>query len=160
MAKMVRLEITWKNDSVAPPFFAPNCTGHSFPSMPQSFKSSTLSILDDLFSITKNAAKLAVYDETIISVKNHQTEEATRIDAALKMQNSTKIIKRIKWFTNCRFLKMLLWFNFGALLKDCTCCKPHGIVERKLVFQKCWLFYARIPIFPLWRWYTTQAKEA
>lgn len=53
------------------------------PSTPQSFKSSTLEIFEDLFSRTRNAAKLAVYEETIINVKNHQTDDAKRIDAAL-----------------------------------------------------------------------------
>lgn len=34
--------------------------------------------------MTRNIAKLAVYDDTIIKVKNHQNDEATRMEAALK----------------------------------------------------------------------------
>lgn len=45
-----------------------------------------------LFSATKNAAKLAVYDETMISVKNHQTAAATRIDAALIKKNISTLV--------------------------------------------------------------------
>lgn len=33
-------------------------------------------------STVKQAAKLAVYDETMINVKNHHTDDARRIDAA------------------------------------------------------------------------------
>ena len=48
-------------------------------------KSSTLSIGESILSIVKNAAKLAVYDEIIIRVKNHQKLATVRDDIALKI---------------------------------------------------------------------------
>lgn len=46
-------------------------------------KSSALLIGEVIDSIVRNAAKLAVYDETIISVKNHHREAMVRVEGAL-----------------------------------------------------------------------------
>ena len=46
-------------------------------------KSSTLSIGESILSIVKNAAKLAVYDEIMIRVKNRQKLATVRDDIAL-----------------------------------------------------------------------------
>lgn len=40
-------------------------------------------------SIVKNAAKLAVYDETMISVKNHQIDAIIRVPGALEHLQET-----------------------------------------------------------------------
>lgn len=54
-----------------------------------------------MFGTTKNAAKLAVYDETIINVKNHQTEAAKRICRKKFNEISTnKNVKRDFLFTD------------------------------------------------------------
>lgn len=96
---------TWKNESVAPFSFAPNLTSHSVPVVTHSLKLSTLLIFSEGFSRTRKAAKFAVYDETMISVKNHQTLAARRIDAALHFfftQNNllhfTESKLKLKWF--------------------------------------------------------------
>lgn len=51
-----------------------------------------------LLSATRNAAKFAVYDETMIKVKNHQTAAASRTDAALlfEKKKSNRINATIK----------------------------------------------------------------
>lgn len=45
--------------------------------------------------MTKNVAKFAVYEETIISVKNHQNDDASLIEAALKIYRAKKKITKI-----------------------------------------------------------------
>lgn len=75
-----------KKLNVAPPFLAPKFTGHSSSELPQFLKSSTDLIFSYGFSITRNAAKLAVYDETIINVKNHQIAAVIRVDGALEFE--------------------------------------------------------------------------
>ena len=47
-------------------------------------KSSADSMGDSIRSTVRNAAKLAVYDEIIISVKNHHIPATMRVDTALK----------------------------------------------------------------------------
>ena len=47
-------------------------------------KSSADSIGDSIRSTVKKAAKLAVYDEIIINVKNHHMPATMRVDTALK----------------------------------------------------------------------------
>lgn len=50
---------------------------------PQSFKSSTLLIFSYGFSMVRKAAKLAVYELTMINVKNHQIAAVIRVAGAL-----------------------------------------------------------------------------
>ena len=47
-------------------------------------RSSALSIGESILSIVRNAARLAVYDEIMIKVKNHQTVATVLDDMALK----------------------------------------------------------------------------
>lgn len=77
------LLVTLKKFRVLPPRFAPNSTGHLKSGFPQSFNSSALLITDVKDSTVKKAAKLAVYDETIINVKNHQIAATALVDVAL-----------------------------------------------------------------------------
>lgn len=75
--------ITLKKLYVLPSFLAPNLTGHVCPARPHFFKSSALLRGSNTDSIVKNAAKLAVYDDTIINVKNHHIAATILVDAPL-----------------------------------------------------------------------------
>lgn len=76
LAKKFQL-ITLKKDAVDPPYRAPYfifvCLA----------KSSALSIGESIRSTVKNAAKFAVYDDIIISVKNHHIPATIRVETAL-----------------------------------------------------------------------------
>lgn len=69
--------ITRKNAAVDPPLSAPYlilvCLA----------KSSALSIGESILSTVRKAAKLAVYDEIIINVKNHHIPATILVDTAL-----------------------------------------------------------------------------
>lgn len=144
--------LTSKNFKVLPCLLAPNEALHlGWPCLPHALKSSTLSITVTRLSATKNAAKLAVYDETMIIVKNHHAAEAKRTDAALKMCKCVlvsfffQMVQHILWY--------LLDFNFWTLLQygtyKCmtismalvfildnlygTCGKPKRIWKTKLI---------------------------
>lgn len=67
-----------KNEAVEPP---PNAPYLIFVCLA---KSSALSIGESIRSTVKNAAKLAVYDEIIMRVKNHHMPATIRVDTALK----------------------------------------------------------------------------
>lgn len=72
-------EHTLKKAAVLPPFNAPYlilvCLA----------KSSALSMGESMRSTVKKAAKLAVYEEIMISVKNHQMPATMRVERALKV---------------------------------------------------------------------------
>lgn len=72
---------TTKKLYVDPPLTAPNSMTQS-PGL-QRLNSLTAFITGLGFSFTRKAAKLAVYDDTMISVKNHQKEDAKRAEADL-----------------------------------------------------------------------------
>ncbi len=61
------LGLTWKNVIVDPPFLTP------YVRSVRSTKSSADDIGDTMRAFTKNAAKLAVYEDTTMRVNNHQT---------------------------------------------------------------------------------------
>lgn len=67
-------QLTLKNDAVVPPCKAPYLILVCFA------KSSALSIGLSIRSTVKKAARLAVYDEIIISVKNHHIPVECRGD--------------------------------------------------------------------------------
>lgn len=69
---------TLKNFSVEPPFEIPYFILDCFA------KSSAELIGILSFSTVRKAAKLAVYDDTMINVKNHQAHSAMRPDIELK----------------------------------------------------------------------------
>lgn len=58
-------------------------------------KSSALSIGESIRSTVKNAARLAVYEEIIISVKNHHMPATILVDTALKYQSITFYLTKI-----------------------------------------------------------------
>lgn len=51
-------------------------------------RSSAFSMGDAIRDTVRNAAKFAVYDDIMISVKNHQIEARARVDKALSHQIS------------------------------------------------------------------------
>ena len=51
-------------------------------------RSSALSIGESILSTVRNAAKLAVYEEIMIKVKNHHMPATMRVDTALGKKNS------------------------------------------------------------------------
>lgn len=74
---VVKLELR-KNEAVEPPLRTPYlilvCLA----------KSSALSMGESIRSTVRKAAKLAVYDEIIINVKNHHIPATIRVETALK----------------------------------------------------------------------------
>lgn len=72
------INFTLKNEAVEPPLSAPYfifvCLA----------RSSALSIGESILSTVKNAAKLAVYEEIMISVKNHHIPATILVDTALE----------------------------------------------------------------------------
>lgn len=83
-----------KKLNVLPSFFAPNVTGHVWPGTPQFFRSSALLIGVCSDSMVRKAARLAVYDDTMINVKNHQMAATILVDAPLKYKCE---IDQSKW---------------------------------------------------------------
>lgn len=96
MLRYVGRSDSLKKLNVAPPFFAPNLTGHSSSEFPQFFKSSTLLIFSYGVSIVRNAAKLAVYDDTMIKVKNHHIDAVIRVAGALPKSRKNFYLRNIK----------------------------------------------------------------
>lgn len=72
---------TLKNAAVLPPLKAPYLILVCFA------KSSALSIGESILSTVKNAAKLAVYDEIMINVKNHHIPATNLVETALDYKN-------------------------------------------------------------------------
>lgn len=79
---MGKKKFTRKNDAVDPPYNAPYLIFVCFA------KSSALSIGESIRSTVKKAAKLAVYDDIMISVKNHHIPATIRVDTALIYKKS------------------------------------------------------------------------
>lgn len=77
--KITRSSRTLKNDAVEPPLRAPYlilvCLA----------RSSALSIGESILSTVRKAAKLAVYEEIIMRVKNHHIPATIRVETALKV---------------------------------------------------------------------------
>lgn len=80
---------TLKKLAVEPPFLAPYLMTCGF----WLANSSTLRKATDFPSTVRKAARLAVYEETMIRVKNHQIPAAMRVDTALETKNKiTRIV--------------------------------------------------------------------
>lgn len=89
---------TRKNAAVDPPLSAPYLIFVCFA------RSSALSIGESILSTVKNAAKLAVYDEIMMSVKNHHIPATILVDTALRRnENSRQTNSAI--VVDCGFLK-------------------------------------------------------
>lgn len=80
--EQIRLSYTLKNCRVLPPRFAPNVNGHGLLDLAHSRSVPTSLMTMCGSAMVRQAAKLAVYDDTMINVKNHHTDEAIRMDAA------------------------------------------------------------------------------
>lgn len=73
-------DLTLKKAAVLPPLRAPYLIFVCFA------RSSALSIGESILSTVRNAAKLAVYEEIMIKVKNHHIPATIRVDTALGMR--------------------------------------------------------------------------
>lgn len=69
-----------KNDAVEPPLRTPYLIFVCFA------KSSALSIGESIRSTVRKAAKLAVYDDIMINVKNHHIPATILVDKALEIE--------------------------------------------------------------------------
>jgi len=69
--------ITWKNSCVEPPFLHPYCMTVCLA------KSSTFEIAGAIRDRVREAAKLAVYEDIMIRVKNQQILAKVRVESAL-----------------------------------------------------------------------------
>jgi len=76
--RIILMVLTKKKFLVDPDFLAPYCTSSTL-----SAKSLTLSMELVGFSMVRKAAKLAVYEDTMINVKNHQIADIVRVLKAL-----------------------------------------------------------------------------
>lgn len=72
-------QLTLKNEAVEPPRNAPYLILVCFA------RSSALSIGESIRSTVRNAAKLAVYEDIIINVKNHHMPATILVETALKL---------------------------------------------------------------------------
>jgi hypothetical protein len=91
-AFMTNRLITRKNAAVDPPLRAPYlilvCLA----------RSSALSIGESILSTVKKAAKLAVYDDIMIRVKNHHIPATMRVETALKPERTQNVEKTCEFF--------------------------------------------------------------
>jgi hypothetical protein len=91
-AFMTNRLITRKNAAVDPPLRAPYlilvCLA----------RSSALSIGESILSTVKKAAKLAVYDDIMIRVKNHHIPATMRVETALKSERTQNVDKTCEFF--------------------------------------------------------------
>ena len=78
----LKSDLTLKKAAVLPPLRAPYLIFVCFA------RSSALSIGESILSTVRNAAKLAVYEEIMIKVKNHHMPATMRVDTALGKKNS------------------------------------------------------------------------
>lgn len=89
---------TLKNAAVEPPLSAPYFIFVCFA------RSSALSIGESILSTVKNAAKLAVYDEIMMSVKNHHIPATIRVDTALGSKETGYAVTVGYFSKACRLL--------------------------------------------------------
>lgn len=102
----------------------------------------------DGFSMVRKAAKLAVYEETMINVKNHQIADIVRVLSALyKIEDKFDLNHYLDWFR----ISFLLGRNFGTLLEQCSGSKPQWVIYGKLILQFFRFLNTGIRTFPLRR---------
>lgn len=77
LSSYTKKKLTLKNAAVDPSRLAPYLMTFWFA------KSSTDLMGEDMLSMVRKAAKLAVYEETMMSVKNHQMPATMRVDTAV-----------------------------------------------------------------------------
>lgn len=105
-------------------------------------RSSTDEMGDSVRSTVRKAAKLAVYDEIIIIVKNHQMPATIRVDVALQ---SFHLYKDWNWRKMIKKWIFLLWSQIAALLHERTDCEPSAVLEIESILQ-----FFRIGIARMW----------
>jgi hypothetical protein len=89
--------------------------------LPWSAMSSADSMGVDILSTVRNAAKFAVYDEIMMSVKNHQTPPTMRVEAALGFRSDLDAAKAAVYTcpimcTNYRTIRARLSFKGPRVL--------------------------------------------
>jgi hypothetical protein len=130
------VSLTLKKLAVAPPLLAPYlisvCSDNSFTLLNGVTRVSTV----------RKAAKLAVYDDTMISVKNHHTPAAVLVEIPLE----TKSSNGVKIERDCAHRS-----NFRPLLHQAPDGKPETVPDAELVDEVLGFFDARERIGPLAR---------
>lgn len=102
----------------------------------------------DGFSMVRKAAKLAVYEETMINVKNHQIADIVRVLSALyKMEDKFDLNHYLDWFR----ISFLLGRNFWTLLEQRSGGEPQWVIYGKLILQFFRFLNTGIRTFPLRR---------
>lgn len=109
-------------------------------------KSSTEEMGDSTRSMVRKAAKLAVYEEMMIIVKNHQMPATMRVEVALNIQPNATSSYTVK-----RRAYDLLWSQIATLLHQRTDGEPGAVEEVEGVFQFLWIRIARVRVDPLER---------
>jgi hypothetical protein len=139
------VSLTLKKLAVAPPLLAPYlisvCSDNSFTLLNGVTRVSTV----------RKAAKLAVYDDTMISVKNHHTPAAVLVEIPLE----TKSSNGVKIERDCAHRS-----NFRPLLHQAPDGKPETVPDAELVDEVLGFFDARERIGPLARRESTHDEEA
>lgn len=103
-------------------------------------------------STVKNAARFAVYDETIIRMKNHHTPAAILVEIPLKpITIENKISKQAIQLHGC---------YFRPLLHQTSYRKPQRISYAELVDQELWFFNARVRVGPFARGQSPHYEKA
>lgn len=135
-------------------------------------KSSAFSMGVIIRSTVRNAAKLAVYDDIIMSVKNHQIPDTMRVDVAFliisvitcdykphrthstvtdaaintEKNDKKKIIEN--WFVEKCVLQFYLRIQIAPLLHESSNHKPKTVCNRKLIFDDVIFNVTRMRIMP------------
>ena len=80
-------------------------------------KSSADSMGDSILSTVRKAARLAVYEEIIMRVKNHHIPATIRVEIALKNYNGQTLqVRQIKWLNKLFFYLSATFCNWSLLL--------------------------------------------
>ncbi len=80
-----------------------------------SARSSADSIGVAIRSTVRKAARLAVYDEIIMSVKNHQMPPTMRVEAAFGFRSELKYVRRRAFFDYNRVVANMLTIDLNTL---------------------------------------------
>ena len=72
---------------------------------------------DSILSTVRKAARLAVYEEIIMRVKNHHIPATIRVEIALKNYNGQTLqVRQIKWLNKLFFYLSATFCNWSLLL--------------------------------------------
>lgn len=104
--------------------------------------------------IVRNAAKLAVYEEMMMSAKKNHKLRAIRVEAALELRRARKETDRKVLLSDWRGThfqkkKNLLWQNITSLLHNTAHGEPNAIGHCPNILQLLWILFARMGIVPI-----------